>query len=183
MQGCSIVASDLIGRSYRDRETGEARGRRRDRTSQSERVIHAASTLQKLFQTAVAAPESRTRTKRRCWYSPFRLIRGSAVKWSRCSRNSTPGRVVTAVLKPSSPARANSRGPRRGRIAKRVAEVLGAPPQGGLDNGHARAHLGPHAILAHLSECRLADGVAANGHQRVGRQLRDFSPGHTLFLA
>jgi hypothetical protein len=29
----------------------------------------------------------------------------------------------------------------------------------------------------------MADGVAANGHQRVGRQFRDFSPGHTLFLA
>src|SRR5438128_1613182 len=36
-------------------------------------------------------------------------MRGSAVKCSPCSRNSTPGRVVTAVLKPSSRAMANSR--------------------------------------------------------------------------
>ena len=38
-------------------------------------------------------------------------MRGNAVRCSRCSGKRTPGRVVTAVLKPSSLAIANSRGP------------------------------------------------------------------------
>ena len=44
-----------------------------------------ASTRRNPFHTAVPAPDSSTRTKRGCWYSPLRLMRGSAVRCSRCS--------------------------------------------------------------------------------------------------
>src|SRR5712671_4184002 len=59
---------------------------------------HAASTRRKPFHKAVAAPDISTEMKRSSWYVPLSEMRGSAVRWSACSANSTPGRVVTAVL-------------------------------------------------------------------------------------
>jgi len=61
------------------------------------RPAQAASTRRNRLASAVAAPDISTLRWRRLWNWPLSEMRGSAIICSRCSENSTPGRVVTAV--------------------------------------------------------------------------------------
>ena len=110
-------------------------------------------------------------------------MRGSAVRCATCSGNSTPGRVVTAVLKPSSAAMRELARARRGAVADRIAEMRRPLAERGLDHGGALAHLAAHRRVGRLAQHHVIDRVRPDGRERIGGELVDLGPGHAQLVA
>src|SRR5262249_19235536 len=124
--------------------------------------------------------------------SPLTVMRGSAVRWSRCWRNSTPGRVVTAAAEPASSAsgatpatRDLASPPVRARLRARLscaAAHTAAPPGDAWpsspygDHAGAHGHLAARVLVGPLLEHDVVDRVRRDGDERIGGKRGQLVP-------